>query len=94
MWFTKICYMHRRLILSASFVFFSFYLLGQSGFNLRWAIERQTGFESVYALEDSTFIVNGWTLDSLTNFHVNFTLSHISSNGEVMQNKSFQCWGL
>jgi hypothetical protein len=90
MLFAKNYYMQKKLSVSVIFVFFSFCLLAQSRFNLGWAIERQTGFESVYALEDSTFIVNGWSLDSVTNFHVNFTLSHISSNGEVMQNMSFQ----
>jgi len=78
-----------RLILSAYLVVLSCVMSAQGGFNLRWAIEQQTGFESVYALDDSTFIVTGWSLDSLSNSNVNFTLSHIESNGNVANDRSF-----
>jgi hypothetical protein len=53
-------------------------------------IEGNTGFESVYAHNDSSFVVTGWTKDSLTNSNINFTLTHVTSNGELIENKSFQ----
>jgi hypothetical protein len=90
MLFAKNYNWQKKLILSASFVLFFNLFYAQSGFNLRWAIERQTGFESVYALIDSSYIVTGWTLDSLENSQVDFTLSHIDANGSVMINRSYE----
>ena len=80
----------RLLFTAASFVFSCSAACGQGSFNLRWPVELNTGFESVYSLSDSTFLVTGWTSDSLTNSHINFTLNLIGIHGEILEEKSFE----
>ena len=79
----------RLLFTAASFVFSCSAACGQGGFNLRIPIEGNTGFQSVYSLSDTSYIVAAWSRDTLTNDHLDFELLKYDFVGEQIARHSF-----
>jgi Secretion system C-terminal sorting domain len=89
MLFAKNYYMQKKLILSASFVLFSYMIYAQGGFNLRKAVEGNTVFQSINCLGDSTYAVSAWSRDTTIGNNLDFELLKYSKNGELLQRTNF-----
>jgi len=89
MWFANKLKLRKGLTLSVSFVFYCFAVCGQSGFNLRSAVEGNTVFQSVHCAQDSSFIIAAWSRDTSTNDHLDFELLNFNLNGELQLRHSY-----